>query len=176
MCRTSFYGQGGDPLASPGARTRVALGALLLVASMFSSGCASRTRLIKNDNAVVVEGLFQMWGSWVKNKGEKVDLRMHFANDFDRPIMIRARDMHCSRGDSWGDLLVLDGGSRNTIRLSPEQVRRLILVCRWHHDDAEGDLKILVSHIFEAHPNGGPSPASVLATDIEWLVPDEAIR
>ncbi len=133
------------------------------------SSCVHKSDLIKNDNAVVVDGLFEFWASSVKETPKKLALRMYLANNFDQPILIRVRDIHCSQDGRWGDLRVLGRRVRNVIWLRPEEVRRLTLVCRFLQPGS-GELQIVIGHVFEGLVNGRRERGAVLATDVEWVL------
>jgi len=156
-----------------------ALVVILLAVGLSTSGCM-RTRLIKNDNAVIVEGLFSMWGSWVKNKRHKLDVRLHIANDAPHPIIIRRRDLHCAKGHRWGDLDVRLPREINRLLIAPGKVATFIGVCRLARP-TPGDFRIIVSHVFAADRLRRPGRwryrrGELLATDIEWGVYEGDLR
>jgi len=150
---------------------------VVCLAILFLSGCVRRTHLIRAENEVYVEGLFSVWGTWVKDKGEKLDLKLNIENSVPVPIVIRTRDIKCSKGERWGDLYFL-GRARHSRRvvLHPRQRRTFVVACRLAHRDIEGDFRILVGHIFEDPMRRADGVAELLATDIEWVVPEAMIR
>ncbi|MFT7625451.1 MAG: hypothetical protein ACI9WU_004642, partial [Myxococcota bacterium] len=113
------------------------------------SGCATRAPLIRGENEVYVEGLVSIWGSWVKDKGDKFDVSLSIQNRGRRGIFVRRRDLLCARGDRWGELSVLRGGDRRRIRLRPGQTARLTVVCRLANARIRGDYRIILGHVFE---------------------------
>ena len=147
----------------------VVLGALLL-------GCGARTKLIKNENAVLVEGLFEVWGQWVKDKGRKLDLKLTIANDFNAPILIRTRDVHCSRGERWGEVHFIDRHRSDTaIHVHPGRSTQLLLVCQLA-EPVPGDIRVLFSHVFEDPHDSMAGVGELLASDIEWMVPHDMVE
>ncbi|MFT5434165.1 MAG: hypothetical protein ACI9OJ_004878 [Myxococcota bacterium] len=160
---------------------------LLIVTTLmlvFATGCR-RQQLVKHDNAVIVEGLFSVWGSWVKNKRKRVDVRFHIANDADTAIVIHRRDLHCSKGRRWGRLHLLSLPDRmSAILLRPRHAIDITAVCRLPRA-TRGDFRILISHVFEAPRRGHRTRRThrrraphgeLLATDIEWVLFSDLFR
>ena len=160
-------------------RNRIITLMLLTLLAVFS-GCG-RMGLIKAENEVMVEGLFSVWGVWVKDKGRKFDVKLRIANDARHPIMIRRRDLHCSMGDRWGNFRLLNVPRRITrLWISPEQVVTLVGVCEIG-ERVRGDFRVLIGRVFEGqrfrrHGRLVVRPGDLLATDIEWTAYGDLMR
>ncbi len=159
-----------------GVRNRIkAVVALMVV--VFVSGCGHRTRLIRQENEVYVEGLVSVWGTWVKDKDKKLDLRLNIENAAPVAILIPTRGIKCSKGERWGELELL-GRFRHSRRLllHPGETRKLVMVCHLARGGIEGELRILFQHIFEDPLQRADGVAQLMATDVEWVVPQDAMR
>lgn len=145
-----------------------------VAALVVSSGCAQRTQLIRNENMVQVDGLMSMWGTWLKDKDDKVDVRINIANDASHGLLIRLRDIHCSRGERWGDVKLL-GAPKDaaTLHFYPDEKFTFTMVCEFA-DDPVGDFRVLVGAIFE-EPDKAPGVAELIASDVEWSIPHKMI-
>lgn len=149
---------------------------IIALAGAILAGCGHRTRLIRAENEVFVEGLFSIWGSWVKDEGENLDVRIKIENNAPHGILIRTRDMRCSRGDRWGDLRIIDGhGQRGgDILFQPGQVHDFTMVCDLARETA-GEFRIHVAHVYEDPHDRPDGAAQLLATDIEWMVTEQTL-
>lgn len=138
------------------------------------AGCYSRARLIRDENEVVVEELASVWGSWIKDKDEKYDLLLNIENQASHGIVIPVRHLRCMRGRRFGELRVHGRhGHRRAIHLYPGEVETVVVTCQLANGDITGDFRILVGHIFQTPARG---PKDLMATDIEWVIPEGRIH
>ncbi len=142
------------------AGVRRAIPILCLLA--LASGCTKRVLLERAENEVQVDGLVAVWATEVVVDGAQYDIALHVENRADFPIVIRARDLLCSRGDRWGQVLP---GDDATVRLEPDQRRLVSIACRLA--GGHGNLRVVLAHLFEEPTD------QLLATDVEWFIADE---
>ena len=145
-----------------------------VLALFCSFGCAQRTKLIRDHNVVTVDGLISVWATWLKDKDDKLDVRLHIENDASHGLLVRMRDLHCSRGERWGQVRLL-GAPRDaaTLHFEAQEKYTFTMVCDFG-DDPTGDFRVLLGAVFE-EPRERPGAAELIATDIEWNISHEMI-
>lgn len=68
------------------------------------SACGGRRVMLEDQVVVTHPDVFEVTAEWVKDKRTKFDLRFTIINLSDDAIVVRRRDLSCSRGDTRGEL------------------------------------------------------------------------
>ena len=143
----------------------------LFLGAVGLTSCSGK-KIIPDGSDRVTKNNISIWSSWVKNKSDKFDVRLHIANDSEKDVIILLSEMHCFRGTIRGELkhTFFNTGER-TIDFRPRETKEFNLVCRTN-ENAEGDFKIVVGHVY-ANPQGdGKTRGDAIAKDLEWKVVD----
>jgi len=139
---------------------------------LVAAACGGRVKLDPQSNVAKQDGIVSMWAEWVKDKGDKYDIRMNIKNDSDQATIIMLNGLQCYRGQIPGRLkhTFFNTGER-TMDFRPGELKTFNLVCVYG-SDTKGDFRIVIDRIFENPSGDGRQTGKVVAQKIEWNQPD----
>ena len=96
---------------------------------------AGRIQLSPAANKVQKKNVIAVWAEWVKDKGEKFDVRLGIQNIGDTPMIVLLRDIGCTKGKSKGNMKhTFFNTGEKTIDFQGGETKTMNLVCRLPHD------------------------------------------
>lgn len=139
---------------------------LVTIAGMI--GCGS-SRLRPNSGATATKaGVISLWADWVKDKGDKFDVRVNLRNDSTKEaLIVNLHDFNCFRGQTRGKFrhTFFNTGER-TFDLQPNEHKEFNAVCVT--GDASGPFRLEILKVYENPNMDGQSRGKILAKNLRW--------
>jgi len=139
---------------------------LIVIGSLIQSGCASRKAVMAQDvkGATMAMNVF-----WIKDKGNKYDLKLSLKNTTNTPTIVYLHDLECFKNNVRGELkhTFFNTGER-TIDFKSGQMKSFNMVCNLGGDVRGKDFKIAVSTIYDNPSGDGKSSGKKVDGPIVW--------
>ena len=125
-------------------------------------------------NKVTRKGVLSVSADWIKEKGDKFDIRLNLENEADFPVIVMLHELRCMRGKKEASLkhatisAALNIGEK-TIDLEAHEVKSFTLVCP-HRGEPIGEYKVIVKSVYSNRSGDGKTKGDLLAKDIDWAV------
>lgn len=150
---------------------------LILVAAVCLSASAFAKQEFHPDseNQMKAANIFSARVPWIKDKGDKYDVRLVLHNENpEKGIIVFLSDMSCKRGNIAGSLkhTFFNTGER-TIDFKPNETKEMTLVCKTE-GSANGDFKLAVAKVYENPSLDGKTVGKVVAKDLSWAQSDRS--
>ena len=142
---------------------------MIVTIALLAAACThGKTKLKADDNQLTKNQYVDISAVWLKDKGNKYDVKLRVLNVSKNDIIIMLNDMQCYRGPNQGALkhTFFNTGER-TIDFRAGQVKEFQMVCNLN-DAAPGEHRIVVNRIFDNPESDGATKGKVLANKIEW--------
>lgn len=125
------------------------------------------------DNQMKAANIFSLRVPWIKNKGDKYDVRLILHNENpEKGIIVFLSDLTCKRGNIAGMLKhTFFNTGEKVIDFKPNETKEMTLVCRTEGAE-NGDFKLNLSKVYENPSLDGKTVGKVIAKDLSWSQSD----
>jgi hypothetical protein len=140
---------------------------------IFSGNTAFAKLIPSADNKMLEKDVISMTVGWIKDKGEKFDLKVVLHNENnEKGIIVFLKDMGCKRGDADGSLkhTFFNTGER-TIDFRPKQTKSFNMVCDLP-GKTKGHYKISIAKVYDNPSLDGKTAGKIIAHDLTWTQDD----
>jgi hypothetical protein len=142
---------------------KAALSIILLLAS--ASAFAFGWKKVEGLGKMQKPGVITATPEWLKDKDDKYDVSMKFANDSKNTILLFVGDMKCMRGAD-NATKIDPHQDRRTIDLRAGESRSVIFTC-YMPTKTKGDFAMSLK-VFDNPSSDSNTPGKVLAEDLHW--------
>ena len=145
--------------------------ALSTVLVIFVSVFAKAADMFHPDSAnqLKAPGIFAVTIPWIKDKGDKYDVKMVLHNEnTEKGLIVFLTDLSCKRGNVTGMLKhTFFNTGEKVIDFKPNETKDFTLVCKTEGTQT-GEFKLSLSKIYENPSLDGKTVGKVVAKDLTW--------
>jgi len=135
---------------------------------LLTLGCSSRKSIkIDSTSAASDAPVVSLRFEWIKEKGDKYDMRLIVKNGTDKSILFYLNELHCFKGSVEGTLkhTFFNTGHR-TFKFHPGAQEAYNMVCKVG-DNVQGDYRVVLGRVLENPTGDGKTPGKQIAEKIE---------